>query len=446
MKLQLKRSNVLESGEAKSPTSAQLDYGELAVNYNNGDPAVFLKDSNDNVIRIAGKGATGLDGDYVNVTGDNMTGDLTFDTDKIVLGIDGSASFSGRFNVTTLSTTGDLVAQFKNEDAGGVRQSSFQYTNAGELKLYGTSSNANPTVTVESDDGSASFAGGLFSIDDAGAINTSSGLVAQNKSGFGDSAISIIRGLNTAGTVTSAIFADGHATFSGRVDAGSASLDNAAFVGLGNHATKGVIQAYHYSNGSVFLGGGSDGTTKVDIKADGSASFSGGSFQIDGSGVVQTNIKSAGDLKLDSSAGFSDPNIILKANDGSASFSGDVTANAFSGDGSGLTGVTVNTGTLPVASTTQAGIVQLTDSASSTSTTTAGTANAVKAAYDRGSEGVTNAAAAQSTATNGVTFANAAQATADAALPKAGGTITGNLTVNGTITAGGYSMASLSQL
>ena len=54
MKLQLKRSNVLESGAAKEPTASQLEYGELAINYNTTDPAIFLKDSNNNVIRISG--------------------------------------------------------------------------------------------------------------------------------------------------------------------------------------------------------------------------------------------------------------------------------------------------------------------------------------------------------------------------------------------------------
>ena len=81
------------------------------------------------------------------------------------------------------------------------------------------------------------------------------------------------------------------------------------------------------------------------------------------------------------------------------------------------------------ATTSAKGVVQLTDSASSTSTTTAATPNAVKAAYDRGSLGVTNAATAQSKA--------------DAALPKAGGTITGNLTVNGTISGDGSGLTNL---
>ncbi len=54
MKIQLKRSNVLDGGAAKEPTASQMEYGELAVNYNTDDPAIFLKDSNNNIIRISG--------------------------------------------------------------------------------------------------------------------------------------------------------------------------------------------------------------------------------------------------------------------------------------------------------------------------------------------------------------------------------------------------------
>ena len=43
MKIQLKRSNVLSGGSAKEPTAAQMEYGELAVNYNEADPAILLK-------------------------------------------------------------------------------------------------------------------------------------------------------------------------------------------------------------------------------------------------------------------------------------------------------------------------------------------------------------------------------------------------------------------
>ena len=54
MKIQLKRSNVLVGSAAKEPSPGQMEYGELAVNYNETDPAIFIKDSNNNIIRIAG--------------------------------------------------------------------------------------------------------------------------------------------------------------------------------------------------------------------------------------------------------------------------------------------------------------------------------------------------------------------------------------------------------
>ena len=57
MKIQLKRSNQLESGEAKEPTLEFMEYGELAVNYNSEDPAIFIKTTDgaggDAIVRIA---------------------------------------------------------------------------------------------------------------------------------------------------------------------------------------------------------------------------------------------------------------------------------------------------------------------------------------------------------------------------------------------------------
>ena len=53
MKIQLKRSNVLDAGVAKSPTAGQMEYGELAVNYSTTDPALFIKDSGNNIVRIS---------------------------------------------------------------------------------------------------------------------------------------------------------------------------------------------------------------------------------------------------------------------------------------------------------------------------------------------------------------------------------------------------------
>ena len=57
MKIKLKRSDQLNGGTALQPQPTDLDYGELAVNYAASDPTIFLKDSADNVIQIAGANA-----------------------------------------------------------------------------------------------------------------------------------------------------------------------------------------------------------------------------------------------------------------------------------------------------------------------------------------------------------------------------------------------------
>ena len=91
MKLQLKRSNVLEGGFAKEPTTAQMEYGELAVNYNLDDPCIFIKDSGNNIIRISNAGVPilgdinlqpgTLDDRYVRLAGSTMTGSLILNAD-----------------------------------------------------------------------------------------------------------------------------------------------------------------------------------------------------------------------------------------------------------------------------------------------------------------------------------------------------------------------------
>ena len=90
MKLQLKRSNVLEGGFAKQPTTAQMEYGELAVNYNLDDPCIFIKDSGNNIIRISNAGIPipgddtqqpgTLDDRYLMLSGGTMTGSITLNT------------------------------------------------------------------------------------------------------------------------------------------------------------------------------------------------------------------------------------------------------------------------------------------------------------------------------------------------------------------------------
>ena len=62
MKIQLRRSNQLESGRAKEPTLEFMEYGEIAVNYNSEDPAIFIKTTDgadgDAIVRIADTSGT----------------------------------------------------------------------------------------------------------------------------------------------------------------------------------------------------------------------------------------------------------------------------------------------------------------------------------------------------------------------------------------------------
>ena len=109
--------------------------------------------------------------------------------------------------------------------------------------------------------------------------------------------------------------------------------------------------------------------------------------------------------------------------DGLSNNSGTVTSVATSG---ALTGGPITTsGTLGVrdGTTNQTGVVQLSSSTSSTSTTLAATPSAVKTAYD-------NAATAQTDAVNAQSTADAAYTEALARVPKSGGTMTGPLILN----------------
>ena len=53
MKIQLKRSQTVNSGAPIPPTVAAMEYGELAVNYNASDPTIFIKDSANQIVEIA---------------------------------------------------------------------------------------------------------------------------------------------------------------------------------------------------------------------------------------------------------------------------------------------------------------------------------------------------------------------------------------------------------
>ena len=134
MKIQLKRSNQLVGENAKPPTAAQMEYGEIAVNYNEQDPVLFIKDRTDQIIRIAGKGAEGgFTGDYNDLINTPTIGDGTITINNS----DGSQNATFTVNQTG-DTTVTLPAGFSGD-----------YDDLENLPVIGDG-----TITINNSDGS----------------------------------------------------------------------------------------------------------------------------------------------------------------------------------------------------------------------------------------------------------------------------------------------------
>jgi len=112
-KIQHKRSSVINSSEAKEPTAAQMEYGELAVNFNFQDPTIFIKDSGDEI--VAFRPANDVDisinpGTGLLASGDNPTTNQKLPTTR-VLSIDQSWLNTA---VDSRIGTGDIIINAGN--------------------------------------------------------------------------------------------------------------------------------------------------------------------------------------------------------------------------------------------------------------------------------------------------------------------------------------------
>jgi hypothetical protein len=86
MKIQLKHSDVLAQGQAVAPAANQMEYGEVALNYNVNDVKLWTKASDNTIVSIVptiGNGQINIDaGDGLTASGSNGTCNQTINTTR----------------------------------------------------------------------------------------------------------------------------------------------------------------------------------------------------------------------------------------------------------------------------------------------------------------------------------------------------------------------------
>lgn len=165
MKLQLKRSSTLVSGAAKPPLASQLDYGELAINFNTTDPQLFFKDSANNVVSITDQ--------FLPLAGGILTGDLVLSGDPTTALMPATKQYTDNA-ITTLSNSIVYPVTSVNGGTGAV---SLNYVSVGAPSVTGANatgtwgigiSGNSATTTKWATARSVTFSGdvsGSFSID-----------------------------------------------------------------------------------------------------------------------------------------------------------------------------------------------------------------------------------------------------------------------------------------
>ncbi len=393
MKIQLKRSNVLDGGAAKEPTASQMEYGELAVNYSEADPAIFIKDSTDNIIRIAGAGANGdtelpesggdphqpgtTDDRYVELTGDNMTGDLTLGTDKITLdAAGGSATFAGNVSLTgdnNAFQVGDLGVGANS--AGGILirrriLAGNAAATGNEMVIYNSKETeaafkiqcapddltAKEDKVVLNNNGSATFTGKILADNSATVENTTliearngnNATATDSKFLVKGSGVYIGEDVNRSSLAGANITlnADGSASFRGSkveltgetwdrsIDQNQSMVSSGAFYAKRTASTDPIFRGFLGTNpgdssdhtfevtadGTTKIGGTLPASPNISLGADGGASFASGACSIKNIGHIVVDRKAAADNILIGRLNGASTSFI-NAN-GSASFGG----------------------------------------------------------------------------------------------------------------------------
>ena len=203
----------------------------------------------------------------------------------------------------------------------------------------------------------------------------------------------------TVPSLTATSIASGNISSSAIVQGSTVTGMNAVHVGIG---AKLALASPTSTELSILRSDGGQ-LTSIQLKA-GSVSAPGASFEI--GAITTTLVSSSGRIYA---SGYWDDGVPLSS----------IFAPVLGSDDNYVTDAEKTV--IGNTSNTNTGDTSITDSVTTTSSTTRASATAVKAAYDRGSTGITNAASAATTA--------------NAAMPKVGGTFSGNVTASGNVSS-----------
>ena len=375
MRIQLKRSSTVENGSAKQPSASQLEYGELAVNFNDVDPAIFFKDSGGQIVRVTGDGAVGSGNAEIEFTSgpglyitnpvftlDQQT-DQTIDVNII---LDSDAERVGLEKVTDTTLSGGYLRAktATPTEKGVIKEPSGVGIYMRQVKSDGSFEWVSKDATISLPPGYPDLTDGKGNSLDNRYLNknidqTFTGTtltISQNLTVGGTTSVN---NLTATGTITGDVTGDltGNADTADQAD----NADNATNAETAANLTRSVIAGDGLTGGGELTAdrtldvGAADAT--IIVEADG--------IRVDQAQLNFTPAANNGEINIGASNGLE-----ATGSNATANQSGNTTRT--------ISGIN--------ATTSVKGVVQLKNSVTSTSNTTAATPKSVKTAYDRAEE------------------------------------------------------------
>ena len=418
MRIQLKRSSALENGRAKEPSQSQLEYGEIAVNFNDVDPAIFFKDSSNAIVRVTGDGAIGSGNAEIEFTSGpglyitNPVFTLDQQVDQIIdveIVLDSDAERVGLETVTDTTLSGGYLRAktatptekgVMKEPDDGVGVYMRQVTASGYEWVSKNATISLPPGYPNLSDGDGNTLDNRYLNKNIDQTYTGTTLTISQNLTVGNQ--TNVNNLNASGTITGNVTGD----LTGNADTADLAdlATNATNANTAANLTRSVIA------GDGLTGGGE---LNADRTLDVGAADATIIVEADGIRVDQNN--------LNFTAAAKDGQINISASNGLIATGSNATANQSGNTTRIISGID--------ATTSAKGVVKLNDSVNSTSTTQAATANAARKAYNRAEEYAPSKTGANASGTWDIDISGNA-ATADVAEFVSGNVATADLATN----------------